>query len=115
MQPILPMSMRPDELDRFASRSIGDRALPGNRPYRSNSSSLNSTIGSNSSGGRVHFVVLGRSRRLMDHCTELKKLGEEHGNVDGEVRKTIGDVAAALVAVGCEAGLVVLQAAKKDD
>ena len=37
---------------------------------------------------------------------------EEYGSVSAEVRKTIGDVAAAVVVAGCVAGLVVIQAAQ---
>ncbi|KAH8109265.1 Sodium/hydrogen exchanger family-domain-containing protein [Phellopilus nigrolimitatus] len=59
------------------------------------------------------IVVLGRSRRLAveDHHAELKALAETHGAVGSEVKKTIGDVATALVIAGCNAGLVVMQAA----
>ena len=53
--------------------------------------------------GTSTLVVLGRSRRMAveDHHKELKKLVETHGSVGGEVRKTIGDVASALVIAGC--------------
>lgn len=59
------------------------------------------------------LVVAGRSRRLAveDHHRELKSITEEHSNVGPEVRKTVGDVATALVVSGCKAGIVVLQAA----
>jgi hypothetical protein len=62
------------------------------------------------------LVVVGRSRRLAaeNHHTELKKLIEEYGNIGGEMNKTIGDVATALVAAGGKAGLIVLQAASVD-
>jgi len=56
--------------------------------------------------------LAGRSRRLAveNHRDELKQLVEEHGSVGNEVKKTIGDVATALVVSGCKAGLVVIQA-----
>ncbi|KAF8887113.1 Sodium/hydrogen exchanger family-domain-containing protein [Infundibulicybe gibba] len=59
------------------------------------------------------LVVTGRSRRLAveNHRDELKDLMEEYGNVGAEVRKTIGDVAAAFVVAGCGSGILVLQAA----
>jgi hypothetical protein len=60
------------------------------------------------------LVVLGRSRRFAveDHYAELKGLVEESGNVvNGEMRRTIGDVATALVVCGGKAGIIVLQAA----
>lgn len=65
---------------------------------------------------RSLLVVLGRSRRLavQDHAADLKTLVEKHGAVGGEVRKTIGDVAAALVVVGLDAGLVVVQTSMKN-
>jgi len=61
------------------------------------------------------IVVLGRSRRLAteDHSQELKGLTEKNGRIGGEVKRTIGDVATALVVSGCGAGLVVLQAATR--
>ncbi|KAI5120140.1 hypothetical protein M0805_001908 [Coniferiporia weirii] len=64
---------------------------------------------------RSLIVVLGRSRRLAveDHHTELKALAEEYGAVSGEVKKTVGDVATALVVARCDAGLVVVQAANR--
>ncbi|EJC98913.1 uncharacterized protein FOMMEDRAFT_113492 [Fomitiporia mediterranea MF3/22] len=70
------------------------------------------------SHGRRLVVVLGRSRRLAveDHTKELRKLVEEMhggGSVGGEVRKTIGDVASALVVSGCDVGIVVMQAANR--
>lgn len=60
------------------------------------------------------FVVTGRSRRLAaeNHREEVKEIMEEYGSVSAEVRKTIGDVAAAVVVAGCVAGLVVVQAAE---
>jgi hypothetical protein len=59
------------------------------------------------------LIVTGRSRRLAAENLqqELKELMEEYGNVGNEVRKTVGDVAAAFVVSGCKAGIVVIQAA----
>jgi len=59
------------------------------------------------------LVVVGRSRRLAAeyHRAELKELIDEYGSIDGEMSRTIGDVATALVAAGGDAGLIVLQAA----
>ncbi|OBZ68862.1 K(+)/H(+) antiporter 1 [Grifola frondosa] len=59
------------------------------------------------------LVIAGRSRRLAaeNHHTELKQLMEKYGGMGGEVKKTVGDVTAALVVSGCEASVVVLQAA----
>lgn len=64
---------------------------------------------------RSLLVVLGRSRRLavQDHSADLKTLVETHGAVGGEVRKTVGDVATALVVVGLDAGLIVVQASTR--
>ena len=64
---------------------------------------------------RSLLVVLGRSRRLavQDHSADLKALVEMHGAVGGEVRKTVGDVATALVVVGLDAGLIVVQASTR--
>lgn len=61
------------------------------------------------------LVVAGRSRRLAveDHHRELKSIVDEHSNVGAEVRKTVGDVATALVVSGCKAGIVVLQSANQ--
>ncbi|KIJ89498.1 hypothetical protein K443DRAFT_16053 [Laccaria amethystina LaAM-08-1] len=58
------------------------------------------------------FVVTGRSRRLAaeNHREEAKEIMEVYGSVNTEVRKTIGDVAAAVAVAGCVAGLVVVQA-----
>lgn len=63
---------------------------------------------------RARFlVVCGRSRRLAveNHHAELKSIMEEHGNADvaGELRKTVGDVAAAIVLSQCEANVAVVQ------
>lgn len=59
------------------------------------------------------LIVVGRSRRLAveNHHSELRKLMEEYGGFGSEVKKTVGDVAAALMATGCKASIVVLQAA----
>lgn len=59
------------------------------------------------------MVIVGRSRRLAveNHHPELKQLMEQHSAFGSEVRKTVGDVAAALMATGCKASIVVLQAA----
>ncbi|KAK7047841.1 K(+)/H(+) antiporter [Paramarasmius palmivorus] len=61
-------------------------------------------------------VVVGRSRRLAveNHTKELKEISHEHhhhGHVSSDVKKTVGDVAAALMMTGAGAGIVVLQAA----
>jgi len=58
------------------------------------------------------MVVVGRSRRLAveNHHSELKQLMEQHGSFGSEVKKTVGDVSAALMATGCKASIVVLQA-----
>jgi len=63
------------------------------------------------------FVVLGRSRRLapLSHHHELKGMIDEHGGVSNEVKRTIGDVATALVLSNCEAGLVVVQRAPNEE
>ncbi|TDL22140.1 hypothetical protein BD410DRAFT_770653 [Rickenella mellea] len=65
--------------------------------------------------GKRLLVVVGRSRRLAveNHNHELKELMEEYGTVRSDVKKTIGDVATALVVAGCNAGLVVVQAATR--
>ncbi|KAH9480856.1 K(+)/H(+) antiporter 1 [Psilocybe cubensis] len=60
------------------------------------------------------IVITGRSRRLAveNHTKELKQLMEEQREkVGSEVRKTIGDVAAAFVVAGVGSGLVVVQQA----
>ena len=59
------------------------------------------------------MAVVGRSRRLAveNHAMELKELMDMHGSVASEVRKTVGDVAAAFIATGGKASIVVLQAA----
>ncbi|KZT65838.1 hypothetical protein DAEQUDRAFT_497040 [Daedalea quercina L-15889] len=58
------------------------------------------------------MLVVGRSRRLAveNHHTELKQLMEQNSGFGSEVKKTVGDVAAALMATGCKASIVVLQA-----
>ena len=62
------------------------------------------------------MIVVGRSRRLAveDHHDDLKELMEEHGQVRSEIKKTIGDVASALMLSGCNAGVVVVQAAERE-
>lgn len=59
------------------------------------------------------LIVAGRSRRLAveNHHAELRALMEEHGGVAQEVKKTVGDVAAAFIVTGSKASIVVLQAA----
>lgn len=47
------------------------------------------------------------------HHRELKEVMEMHGRMDGDVKKTVGDVATALVVAGCENGLIVMQAAQE--
>lgn len=62
------------------------------------------------------MIVVGRSRRLAveDHHDDLKELMEEHGQVRSEIKKTIGDVASALLVSGCNAGVIVVQAAERE-
>ena len=72
-------------------------------------------FGNNSHSAVARFlVVCGRSRRLAveNHHAELKTVMEEHSTTDagGEVRKTIGDVAASIVLSQCNANVVVIQA-----
>ena len=59
------------------------------------------------------LVVAGRSRRLAveNHHAELKTITEEYGGVGGEVKRTVGDVTTALVVSGCQANVIVFQAA----
>ena len=59
------------------------------------------------------MIVAGRSRRLAveNHHAELKELMEEHGGAAQEVKKTVGDVAAAFIVTGSKASIVVMQAA----
>ena len=62
---------------------------------------------------RSLFIVAGRSRRMAvdSHQAELRQLIAEKGiSVGSEAPKTLGDVAAAYVATGVNASLVVLQA-----
>ncbi|KAL6303874.1 Sodium/hydrogen exchanger family-domain-containing protein [Sparassis latifolia] len=64
---------------------------------------------------RRPLVITGRSRRLAveNHAAELKQITDEHGGVGNEVKKTLGDVATALIVSGCQAGVLVLQAANE--
>ena len=59
------------------------------------------------------LVLAGRSRRLAveNHQAELKALVEAHGGVVGAVKRTVGDVTTALVVSGCQANVIVFQAA----
>jgi hypothetical protein len=60
------------------------------------------------------LIVTGRSRRLAaeNHHAELKQFFEEQRSVVQEVvRKTVGDVATAMVAARSASAIVVLQAA----
>ncbi|KAG8991579.1 K(+)/H(+) antiporter [Tulasnella sp. 427] len=61
------------------------------------------------------LVVCGRGRRLAveSHAAELRDLLASHGGSSGEVRKSLGDVACALVVSNVKAGLLVVQAAPK--
>ncbi|KAH9924338.1 Sodium/hydrogen exchanger family-domain-containing protein [Epithele typhae] len=63
------------------------------------------------------LVLAGRSRRMAveNHHAELKALIEEHGGIVNAVKRTVGDVATALVVAGCEANLIVFQAALPSD
>lgn len=60
------------------------------------------------------IVMVGRSRRLavQSHHAEFIQLLDQYGGSGGEVKKTVGDVAAALMTARCKADIVVLQAAK---
>ncbi|CCL99749.1 uncharacterized protein FIBRA_01771 [Fibroporia radiculosa] len=59
------------------------------------------------------LIMVGRSRRLAFeyHQQELKQLMEHHGAVGSEIRKTMGDVASALLVTGSKASIAVFQAA----
>ncbi|KAG8960213.1 K(+)/H(+) antiporter [Tulasnella sp. 408] len=61
------------------------------------------------------LVVSGRGRRLAaeSHTSELRDILASHGGTGAEVRKTLGDVACALVVSNVKAGLLVVQAAPK--
>lgn len=61
------------------------------------------------------LVVCGRGRRLAaeSHASELRDILASHGGTGAEVRKTLGDVACALVVSNVKAGLLVVQAAPK--
>ncbi|TDL29894.1 hypothetical protein BD410DRAFT_780399 [Rickenella mellea] len=62
---------------------------------------------------RSLIVVLGRGRRMASetHQKELRQVIADYGTVGNEVPRTMGDVAAALVAADTTASLLVLQAA----
>jgi len=66
---------------------------------------------------RSLVVATGRARRLAveSHHQELRELLSEHSYVGSEVRKTVGDVATALITSRCPAALIVLQAAKSSN
>ncbi|KIK70453.1 hypothetical protein GYMLUDRAFT_234917 [Collybiopsis luxurians FD-317 M1] len=73
-----------------------------------------------SSSSKIKLLVIaGRSRRLAieDHSKEVKKIMEEqHAHGLGiEVRRTIGDVASAMVIAGCTQEILVVQAVNTDD
>lgn len=112
----VPNSSRPG----IGSRSGSSAVLEKTR-LRSGMSTIDEAdpddTGAGPKRGTNTLVVLGRSRRMAveDHHKELKKLIEAYGHVGGEVRKTIGDVATALVASGCNVGLIVLQASNRAD
>ncbi|KAA1466519.1 cation/H+ exchanger [Dentipellis sp. KUC8613] len=62
---------------------------------------------------RPLFIVTGRSRRLAaeSHEVELRQLiSEKRVSIGSDAAKTLGDVAAAFVATGANASLLVLQA-----
>ncbi|KZT65834.1 hypothetical protein DAEQUDRAFT_814014 [Daedalea quercina L-15889] len=60
------------------------------------------------------IIIVGRSRRLAteNHHSEITQLIEQYGGSGGEVKKTVGDVAAALMIARCKPDIVVLQMAK---
>lgn len=66
--------------------------------------------------GRL-LILAGRSRRLAveNHHAELKSVMEEHGGIANEVKRTVGDVATALVVSGCQASVMVFQASMSAD
>ncbi|KAH9851762.1 Sodium/hydrogen exchanger family-domain-containing protein [Lenzites betulinus] len=69
-------------------------------------------------GARGRLLILaGRSRRLAveNHHAELKSVMEEHGGIANEVKRTVGDVATALVVSGCQASVMVFQASMSAD
>jgi hypothetical protein len=64
-------------------------------------------------GVRPTLTVLGRSRRLAveSHAAELAQIAAEaHVTHAADVQKTLGDVAAAVIASGVRASLLVVQA-----
>ncbi|GJJ15877.1 hypothetical protein Clacol_010155 [Clathrus columnatus] len=60
------------------------------------------------------FIIVGRGRKLSvgSHTKELNKILEEKGTAGIEIKKTMGDVATAVIASGLPAGLLVVQAGK---
>ncbi|KZS90464.1 hypothetical protein SISNIDRAFT_443933 [Sistotremastrum niveocremeum HHB9708] len=62
--------------------------------------------------GRL-LIVTGRSRWLAveSHQAELDAIVRDSGGIGQEFRKTVGDVASALVVTGSQDGLIVMQAA----
>ncbi|KAF8919263.1 Sodium/hydrogen exchanger family-domain-containing protein [Mucidula mucida] len=67
--------------------------------------------------GKRVLVVAGRSRRLAveNHSQEIKTLISEHGHIPSDVTKTIGDVATAFIVTRSASGVVVVQAAARQD
>lgn len=59
------------------------------------------------------FIIVGRGRKLAAglHSKELNKILEGKGVIGNEVKKTMGDVATAVIASGIPAGLLVIQSA----
>ncbi|KAL5501372.1 KHA1_2 [Sanghuangporus vaninii] len=102
----------------FVIEKIFSLSQPQTRPRPSCSSQLPRV-------SRKITVILGRSRRLAveDHSLELKELLEQYhgsGSVGGEVRKTVGDVASAIIGYSssssskrCDVGIVVMQATRR--
>jgi len=71
----------------------------------------------NSGSWKTLVVVVGRGRRLAteSHHGELAQMLAEHGretSINGDIRKTIGDVASAFVVSGSKASLLVMQSAE---
>lgn len=59
------------------------------------------------------FIIVGRGRKLVAglHSKELNKILEGKGVLGNEVKKTMGDVATAVIVSGIPAGLLVVQSA----